>query len=273
MQSSYYSSASAMLTQFNRLDTLANNLANINTAGFKEDNLIVGAFSRIFKNAQDELSLQNHTKEAANYLNRALDKAPQVIDSYTDFSLGDMQNSTNPLDMAISKEGLFFLVKTPNGLRLTRDGTFTKRDDGALVTKDGFEVLPNDYFASLQNIQLNPQDSSIVVDKDGTISTGSGDNAEFGANAKLFIAKPDNLRLLKKDSNNLYTYPDIENIDRDDNSGSLMQGFVEKSNVNAVKTMTYVIEANRLVQMYQKAMDSTMNDMNRDAIEKISKKA
>jgi flagellar basal-body rod protein FlgF len=55
MQSGYYSSAAGMVTQFNRLDTIANNLANVNTVGFKEDNLIVGDFQRLYKEARDEL--------------------------------------------------------------------------------------------------------------------------------------------------------------------------------------------------------------------------
>ena len=102
-----------MVAQFNRLDTISNNLANVNTAGFKEDNLVVGDFLRLYKEARDELPNANHTKEAAQFLNRAMNKAPQIVDAYTDFSLGNMEKSDNPLDMALSKEGLFFLVKTP----------------------------------------------------------------------------------------------------------------------------------------------------------------
>lgn len=273
MQSSYYSCASGMVAQFNRLDTIANNLANVNSAGFKEDNLVIGDFSRLFKEAQDELPLQNHTKEGAKYFNRAMAKAPQVVDAYIDFSIGVMQDSNNSLDLALSKEGLFFLVKTPQGIRLTRDGTFTKADDGTLVTKDGYEVLPSHYFTSQQNIKLNPQDSIISIDKNGQMMTNAGGTATLSEGAKLFVAKPDNINMLQKEGSNLYKYVSQDELMSVEESGAVLQGFVEKSNVNAVKMMTQMIETNRLVEMYQKAMDSQMNDMNRDAIEKLAKKA
>ncbi len=273
MQSSYYSSASAMQSEFNRMNMIANNLANVHSNGFKEDNAIVGTFSRLYQKARDELPYKNHTYEAASYINRSLDKAPQIVDTYSDFSVGNMQQSSNPLDVALNKEDLFFLVKTPAGLRLTRDGAFSKAEDGTLITKDGYEVLPSDYFISNQNIRLNPEDTIVQIDKSGTISTGGVNGAMLDDNAQLFIARVQNVRDLKKMGDNLYSFEDtaLENGSYNDTS-SVMQGYVEKSNVNAVKMMTQMIEANRMVQMYQKAMDSQMNDMNRDAIEKLARK-
>jgi flagellar basal-body rod protein FlgG len=273
MQSGYYSSAAGMVTQFNRLDTIANNLANVNTVGFKEDNLVVGDFLRLYKESRDELPNANHTKDAAQFLNRAMNKASQIVDAYTDHSIGNMQKSSNPLDMALSKEGLFFLVKTPEGLRLTRDGTFTKNDEGKLITKSGYEVLPSDYFITNQPIMFNQEDNIIEIDKNGQIFTDIPNSANLTPGSKLFIAQPDNIALLKKEGNGLYRYDGIEEFENFGQSGAVMQGFVEKSNVNAVKMMTQMIETNRLVGMYQKAMDTQMNDMNRDAIEKIARKA
>ena len=272
MQTGYYSSAAGMVAQFNRLDTIANNLANANTIGYKEDNLIIGDFMRLYKQSRDELPNENNTKEAAQFLNRTMTKAPQVVDSYTDHSLGAMQNSNNPLDLALSREGLFFLVKTPQGLRLTRDGSFTKSNDGTLVTKDGYEVLPSDYFKSKQPIVFNPLDNLVEIDKNGQIYTNVPDTSNLVGVAKLFIVQPDNIDMLKKDGNNLYRYEKPNDFKSLDESGAVLQGFVEKSNVNAVRMMTQMIETNRLVGMYQKAMDSQMNDMNTDAINKIAKK-
>ena len=273
MQTGYYSSAAGMVTQFNRLDTIANNLANVNTVGFKQDNLVVGDFMRVFKEARDELSLQNNTKEAAQFLNRTMTRAPQIVDSYTDQSVGTMQKSTNPLDFALSREGLFFLVKTPEGLKLTRDGSFTTNDEGTLITKEGFEVLPSNYFQNKNSITFNVQDSAIAVDKDGQIYTNIPNSAKLTPNSKLFIANPENIKMLKKEGGNLYSLENITSLQSVKTSGAVRQGFLEKSNVNAVKMMTELIETNRLVGMYQKAMDTQMNDMNRDAIEKLAKKA
>lgn len=272
MQSGYYSSAAGMVTQFNRLDTIANNLANVNTVGFKEDNLVVGDFMRLYKEARDELPNKNHTKEAAQFLNRAMNKAPQIVDSYTDYSVGTMQKTDNSLDLALSREGLFFLVKTPDGIRLTRDGSFTKDDEGKLVTKSGYEVLPSDYFITKQPITLTQENSIIHFDKNGQMFTDIPNTVKLNANSKLFVVQPDNIAMLKKEGNNLYRYDGEQEFKNIEESGAVVQGFIEKSNVNAVKMMTQMIETNRLVGMYQKAMDTQMNDMNRDAIEKLAKK-
>lgn len=273
MQTGYYASAAGMVTQFNRLDTIANNLANVNTAGYKQDNLIVGDFMRIYKEARDELDNKNNTKEAAAFINRTMTRAPQIVDAYTDQSVGTMQHSNNPLDFALANEGLFFAVKTPQGIRLTRDGEFTKNDEGKLVTKQGYEVLPDDYFKTNQTIAFAPGDSVIEVDKNGQISTNIPNSASLIPNKKLFIAQPQNIASLKKEGDNLYAFDDIKNIINVEDSGSVRQGFIEKSNVNAVKMMTQMIETNRLVEMYQKAMNTQMDDMNRDAIEKLARKA
>jgi len=273
MQTGYYSSAAGMVAQFNRLDTIANNLANVNTVGFKEDNLVVGDFMRLYKEARDELPNENHSENAAAFINRTMTKAPQIVDSYTDYSMGTMQKTDNNLDFALSREGLFFLVETPQGVRLTRDGSFTADDEGNLITKQGYKVLPNDYFETKDNIKFNQEDTLIISDKNGQLSTNLPDSTRFTQNAKLFIAQPDNINMLKKEGDNLYKYEDMTKFKSIDGNGAVMQGFVEKSNVNAVKMMTQMIETNRLVGMYQKAMDAQMNDMNNDAINKLAKKA
>ena len=114
MQTGYYSAAAGMVAQFNRLDNIANNLANVNTTGFKEDNLVVGDFMRIFQEARDKLPHDNNTQEGAQFLNRAMTKAPQIVDQYTNHSVGNMQKTDNQTDFALSKEGLFFAVSTPH---------------------------------------------------------------------------------------------------------------------------------------------------------------
>ena len=270
MQAGYYNAAAGMVVQFNRLDNIANNLANVNTNGFKQDDLVVGDFMSVYKEARDELDNQNQTKEAAKFLNRTLTKAPQVVDEFTTHSVGGMQKTSNTLDFALSREGLFFLVKTPEGVKLTRDGSFTKDDEGNLVTKQGHEVLSDDYFKSGGKINFSDQDTVLNVDKNGQIYTNAPGSLTQVKNNKLFVANPDNLSLLKKVGDNLYEYPSISNLEPLKESGSVQQGFVEKSNVNAVKMMTSMIETNRLVGMYQKAMQVQMDDMNNDAINKIA---
>lgn len=266
MQAGYYNSAAGMVVQFNRLDNIANNLANVNTNGFKQDDLVVGDFMRIYKEARDELENPNQTKEAAKFLNRTLTKAPQVVDEFTTHTVGGMQKTGNTLDFALSREGLFFMVKTPEGVKLTRDGSFTKDDEGNLVTKQGYQVLSK----SGENITFAAEDTVLNVDKNGQFSTNTPGSLAQVQNEKLFVANPDNLSMLKKTGDNLYDYPSVSKLKSLDDNGAVVQGFVEKSNVNAVKMMTNMIETNRLVGMYQKAMQVQMDDMNSDAINKIA---
>jgi len=273
MQTGFYASAAGMVTQFNRLDNIANNLANVNTVGYKEDNLIVGDFMRVYQEKRDELDNKNNTKEAAAFINRTMTRAPQIVDGYTNHANGTMQNTANPFDFALTKEGLFFAVKTPQGVRLTRDGSFSRNDEGTLVTKQGYEVLADDYFKTGGKINFATEDSVTTVDKNGQIYTNVPNSASLVQNKKLFIAQPEDLSKLKKEGDNLYKFEDIKDITIVQESGAINQGFVEKSNVNAVKMMTQMIETNRLVGMYQKAMSTQMDDMNRDAIEKLAKKS
>jgi flagellar basal-body rod protein FlgF len=270
MQTGYYAATGGMIAQFNRMDTIAANLANANTAGYKHDQLITGDFAKIYKEARDTLPIENNTTEAALYLNRSLARVPQITDSYTDFSQGTLQKTDNTLDLALSRNDQFFAVKTPQGVRLTRDGLFTLNDEGKLVNKQGYEVLSSDYFQSKTTITLNPQDSIITIDKNGLISTNVPGSNQMIAGKKIMVVEPQNLRLLKKEGDNLYIPDPSVEMTPIDQSGGVLQGYTEKSNVNAVSEMIGLVEANRLVGMYQKAMDAQMNDMNRDAIEKIA---
>ncbi len=266
MQTGYYAATGGMVAQFNRMDTIASNLANANTAGFKRDQLITGDFARLYKTAQSELPIANNTEAAAQYFNRSLSRVPQITDAYTDQSLGSIQRTDNTFDLALSKEGQFFAVQTPQGVRLTRDGTFTMNDEGKLVNKQGYEVLSTDKTP----ITFNPQDSVITIDKNGQISTNVPGSTQMVANKKLLIVEPQNLRNIVKQGDNLYMPDSADPLLPKAQSGGVMQGFTEKSNVNAVNEMIGLVEANRLVGMYQKAMDSQMNDLNKDAIEKLA---
>ncbi len=270
MQTGYYASTAGMVTQFNRMDTIAANLANVNTNGYKKEQLITGDFARLYKEARDELPLSNNTTEGAQYFNRSLSRVPQISEAYTDFSQGTLQKTDNSFDLALGKEGQFFAVNTPQGVRLTREGSFTMDGEGKLVNKQGYEVLSNDYFQSKTAIKLNPQDTIVTISQDGQISTNVPGSTQMVAGKKLMIIEPQNLQMLRKEGDNLYIPDPADPLTPVAQSGGVMQGYVEKSNVNAVNEMIALVEANRLVGMYQKAMDSQMNDLNRDAIEKIA---
>lgn len=267
MQNGYYQATGAMVTQFNRLDVVTNNLANINTPAFKRDGVVVADFKRIFREVQDELPLENHTKDGARFLNSTIDRVPQIDQNYTDFEQGALKLSQNPLDLALVKEDAFYLLETNKGeIRLSKDGTFQLNEEGFLVNKQGYKVLSTDFSddAKLAYIQINPNARRLDVDKDGVIYA-DGINT-----SSLYIAKLSDKRDLQKDGDNTYKIHDLKQILHEDNSNAVRQGYYEASNVNPIIQMVDLIEANRMVEMYQKVMSSHMNELNQDAITKLA---
>lgn len=262
MQNGFYSATGAMVTQFNRLDVISNNLANINTAAFKRDDVVIGDFSKIFQETKDELPIRNHTKSAAKYINRYIDKVPQISYEYTNFEKGALKESNNPLDFALKREDIFFLVETPNGLRVTQNGSFSLNEDGELVTKEGYFVLPANFFEDRNYINFAPE-NEITADKDGNLYV------DGELDATLFIAQIIDPRMLTKEGDHLYKFSE-ENMQALQNSNSVEQGFVEVSNINPVSEMVGLIETQRLVEMYQKVISSHMDDLNSDAINKLA---
>ena len=96
MQNGYYSVTGAMVTQFNRLDVISNNLANLNTTAFKRDDVVVGDFKRIFQEAKEEMPLRDNTKEGSKFLNAAITRVPQVVEQYSQYVQGGVKNTGNP---------------------------------------------------------------------------------------------------------------------------------------------------------------------------------
>lgn len=264
MQSGFYSATGGMVTQFNRLDTLSNNLANLNTNGFKRDDVVIGDFMRLYQEERDKLPLRNHTKSASQFLNRSMDRVPQIVESYTDRKLGGMQRTENKLDFALQRKELFFAIETPQGVRYTRDGGFVLDGNGLLVTKEGFPVLSSDGIDNSAHIEI-PEGKDITVDKDGNFYA---DQEEF---EKIAVVQFNNIKYIQKEGGNLYRNLEYENRQTLENTGAVMQGYIEKSNVNAVMEMTGLIETNRLVDMYQKVMTTHMDDLNNDAINKLAR--
>ncbi len=272
MQNGYYTTTGAMVTQFNRLDVISNNLANVNTTAFKRDDVVIGDFKRIFQETQEELPIKNHTKEAAKYLNASIDRVPQVSEQYVEFKQGGLKATGNSLDFALKREDAFFMVDTPEGVRLTQNGSFVIDDKGTLSTKEGYPVLSSTFFQNGQYVQVEPN-STFTVDKAGNIH--SANLAEGFAEGeiplgKLFIAQSDDIKSLTKEGSNLYSYKNIEDIRDLQDADVVAQGFLETSNINPVREMVGLIEAHRMVEMYQKVMTSHMNDLNNDAINKLA---
>lgn len=263
MQSSYYGVTGAMVTQFNKLDLISNNLANLNTTAFKRDDVVVGDFKRIFQEYKDEMPIKDNTKEASKYINASIVRVPQIVEQYTKYEQSGIKNTGNPLDFALRREDAFFMIETPNGIRLTQNGSFILNDAGVLTTKEGYPVLPATYFQNQQYITI-PDDGELRVDKLGGVY-----NREDQI-ANLMIVQSDDVKSLLKEGANLYKFKDIQEVTQLETGDLVMQGALETSNINPVTEMVNLIEANRMVDMYQKVMKSHMNDLNSDAVSKLA---
>lgn len=263
MQNSYYGVTGAMVTQFNRLDVISNNLANLNTTAYKRDDVVVGDFKRIFQESQEEMPLRDNTKEASKFMNASVSRVPQVVEQYIKYEQGGIKNTGNPLDFALKREDAFFMVETPNGVRLTQNGSFSINNEGVLTTKEGYPVLPSTYFQNKGYITI-PEDGELRVDQNGGLY-----NREDAIGA-MYIVQSDDVKSLTKEGESLYQFKSTDELTELNEGNLVAQGFLETSNINPVSEMVSLIETNRLVEMYQKVMKSHMNDLNSDAITKLA---
>jgi len=263
MQSSYYSVTGAMVTQFNKLDLISNNLANLNTTAFKRDDVVVGDFKRIFQEYKDEMPIKDNTKDASKFMNAVGVRVPQIVEEYVKYEQGSIKNTGNSFDFALKRDDAFFMVETPNGIRLTQNGSFTLNNEGVLTTKEGYPVLPATYFQNQQYIRI-PEDGELRVDQNGGIYNRED---EIG---RLYIVQSDDVKSLLKEGNSLYKFKSTDELTELEEGNLVAQGFLETSNVNPVSEMVGLIETNRFVEMYQKVMKSHMNDLNSEAISKLA---
>ncbi|QOQ97637.1 flagellar hook-basal body protein [Helicobacter winghamensis] len=277
MQGGYYNSVGGMVTQINRLDVIANNIANANTTGFKRDDVVIGDFMRLYEQHKEFLPIDEQTKDAAQFYNRSLNRVPQIVEEYTDNKVGGMMITDNTFDFALSKENMYFMVETPEGIRYTRDGSFVLNEQGRLVTKEGYPVLPREYLDAPQYIEFI-DGFQVEVDSNGNIYTRDLNNegiSEMALMANIGVVSFENPKYLKKIGDNLYSYPQERTDEREalERSGAVRQGFLEKSNINVVQEMTGLIETNRLVEAYSKVLKTHMDELNTEAITKLAAKA
>lgn len=278
MQNGFYAATGGMVTQFNRLDVISNNLANANTNAFKRDDVVVGDFLRLYEEAKHELPLENHTREATKFLSRTINRIPIVVEEYTDMSIGGFHQSENPLDLALSNPNAFFAIQTPSGVRYTRDGSFSLDSNGILVNKQGYPVLSREGIDNAGTININLSSNSIEVARDGNIFVRELNNADIGVSepiGAIAVVEFLNPKYLKKIGDNLYELPSERISERHNINANnvVLAGFIEKSNINPIYEMTALITTNRLVDAYSKVMKTHQDDLNNEAITKLAQRA
>lgn len=275
MQNGFYNATGGMVTQFNRLDVISNNLANTNTNGFKRDDVVIGDFMRLYEEFKHELPLKNHTREASKFLNRTLNRVPIVVEEYSDMNIGNFDRTENPLDLALKNKNAFFAIQTPNGVRYTRDGAFELNNNGILVNKQGFPVLSREGIDESGFININLSSNNVEINKNGDIFIRELTNADIGNSEQIgsiAVVSFINPNYLKKVGNNLYEIP-LERVNERQNindSDVVASGFIEKSNINPIYEMTALITTNRLVDIYSKVLKTFQEDLNTEAINKLA---
>jgi len=234
-----------MVQQLNKLDMIANNLANLNTTAFKQKNTTTETFSNQISeyNKKIELNIEKNTVYGANFVNQSLNMIPIPGKHYTNNKSGSLVQTGNRYDFAITVEDEFFIVKDPktNVKFLTRDGSFSPEGEN-LITKEGYIVVGDNLKAVNTNLQ-NWEKSIALFKEDYKNLESRGDN--------LFIV--DNKKI-----------SDI--IQLSDNNYKILQETLETSNINSVTEMTKMIETHRLYEQLSKVsktlqqIDSTSNN-------------
>lgn len=237
MQTQIYVGLSSQLAIRQQLDVLANNIANVNTVGFRTESVL---FDSYLEKTQDRRTVA------------------YVVDkfSYTDRKAGSFRETGNPLDVAIRGEG-WLQVQTENGVRFTRDGRLNMSTAGTLVNHEGHVVLGE----GGGPIEIPDDAGTLQIMKDGTVSDGE---RNFG---RIEVVQVADEEAMSHEAGGLYagggaTEP-AEGIE-------LMQGTIELSNVNAVLAMTKLVDISAAYQRSQTLVEGG-DEAARNAIRTIGR--
>jgi flagellar basal-body rod protein FlgG len=235
--------------QQTRMSIVAQNLANVNTTGYKRGRAIFEDL--LYQNVVQAGSLTSQQSESPTGLN--IGTGVRVVATDKQFSQGNLINTNNPLDIAIQGRG-FFEILLPDGARaFTRDGTFQLDADGQIVTSSGYVLQPA--------LTVPPGAQSVRIGVDGIVSAniaGSPDPLQVGT---LQIADFVNPAGLQARGENLFletvaSGPPQSGTPGLNGLGSLVQGALETSNVNVVEELVNMIETQRAYEMTSRAIES-----------------
>ena len=241
---------SRQMTLERQMDVVANNVANVNTNGFKADRSLFQEF--LTSGAHED-----------NFVGR--DRRVSYVaegSGFHDFTQGPTEQTKNPLDVAIDGGG-FLVVQTPAGERYTRDGGLQINNQGQLVTASGNQVL-----GSSGPIVFQPTDHDVNIAADGNITVVEGINRIDSVRGKLRLVSFADAQKLLKEGSNLYA-PGEGAAAQPDTASKVRQGFVEKSNVNSVVEMSRMIEVTRTYTQISNLLQQ-QSDLHKSAIEKLA---
>ena len=250
-----------------RLDAIANNLANVDTDGYKRDQAAFRAFPELLIRRMNDDGVYQHPFGSADVapIVGKLGTGVELNELYTSFEQGAFKESQSDFDLALDGNG-FFTVATPWGERYTRNGSFILGKEGYLETKEGYPVLG-------ENGPVRVKANNFKVDKDGTVWI----NAEYADDPMTMVSREDNTwgqvflldtlkivefdvqRYVEKQGSSLYRSTDTSGPAAVMEPGSrprVLQGFTEAANVEPVREMVQMIEVNRAYEANHKVIQT-----------------
>ena len=249
MQNALLIGLSRQMTLERQMAVIANNVANSNTSGFKADHSLF------------EEHLNSNAREDRFIGRDRLVSYVQDRGTFRDISQGPLEPSNNPLDLAIDGNA-YFVVQAHGAERFTRDGKFSLNSTGQLVTSDGNLVL-----GTAGPITFQPTDHDINVAPDGTITVLEGTARTDSIRGKIRMASFDDPAKLTKLGANLYDVGSA--VPQADAKSNVRQGYVEKSNVNAVGEMGRMVEVMRSYAAIANLLQQ-QSDLHKSAIDKLA---
>lgn len=253
MYQGFYNLVSGMLTQSRDLNTIGNNMVNIQTSGYKSDTMLARTFDEEMLIRTGTVSKGNPTELATS------SKIVSAQRTYVDYTQGDLQETDSIYDFALNGNG-FFCIRTPEGERYTRNGSFSVDQDGYLILNELGQVLSENN----QPIRITSED----FDADG--GTFRLDGETLAALKVVDFADYDQLH---KEDNGLFSTNQAQIQAMDEINGGetgILWKALEKSNVNMVDEMTAMMSSQRALQsaaqvlkMYDQILSKTSTDIGR----------
>jgi flagellar basal-body rod protein FlgG len=244
-----WTAATGMDGQQENIDVISNNLANVNTTGFKKSR--VNFQDLMYQNMREAGS--PNTQGSQIPVGIEIGHGSKVSATQKIFSSGSVQNTGNPLDVLIEGDG-FLQVLLPDGIiAYTRDGSLKQDSSGRIVTSDGFPIQPEIYI---------PQDTeSISITSDGTVTVKIAGTDQLQQLGQIQLARFSNPAGLKSMGRNLFlstvaSGDPINGTPGADGFGSVTQNFLEMSNVKVVEEMVNMIAAQRAYEVNSKSIQA-----------------
>jgi flagellar basal-body rod protein FlgG len=236
--------------QQTNMSVISNNLANVNTTGFKRDRAVFNDL--IYQNLRQVGAQSSENTELPSGL--MLGTGVKVVATQKEHSQGNIMQTGNSLDVAIQGKGFFQVLHPDGNVVYTRDGSFSLTADGVLVTPNGYELQP---------AMTVPTDAtSVTIGSDGVVSVlqaGNSAPTQVGQIELAYFVNPQGLEAI---GDNLYRESNASGgvntaIPGSDSTGTLIQGSLESSNVNVVEELVNMIETQRAYEMNSKAISTT----------------